>query len=201
MNRLITHCQLFAPISFFNQCVSSSEIIFEKHEHYQKKSTRNRYTILTTNGIQHLSVPLASGKNTQQLITDVKIAYDENWIKNHLYTIRSSYGKSPYFEYYFPDIEAILSKKYTFLFDLDIDTFNYILDKLELNPIIGFTEYFDKNYKKSSAVVTKDIKYPQVWEEKFNFTPNLSVLDLLFCTGPEATGILKMMNLSNITLP
>ena len=37
------------------------------------------------------------------------------------------------------------------------------------------------------------VKYTQVWEDKFEFIPNLSILDLLFCTGSEASYILKKM--------
>jgi hypothetical protein len=34
-------------------------------------------------------------------------------------------------------------------------------------------------------------KYWQVFEEKFGFTPNLSILDLLFNLGPDAKSVLK----------
>ena len=30
-------------------------------------------------------------------------------------------------------------------------------------------------------------RYPQVFEERFGFLPNMSVLDYLFCVGPHIT--------------
>ncbi|NRB63070.1 MAG: WbqC family protein [Saprospiraceae bacterium] len=44
----------------------------------------------------------------------------------------------------------------------------------------------------------KLIPYPQVFQEKHGFSPNLSILDLLFCTGPEALSVLESSYTSTI---
>jgi len=36
-------------------------------------------------------------------------------------------------------------------------------------------------------------KYVQVFEDRNGFLPNLSILDLIFCTGPEAALLLQKL--------
>ena len=33
-------------------------------------------------------------------------------------------------------------------------------------------------------------KYPQVFEDRLGFQPNLSIIDLIFCVGPNASDLL-----------
>ena len=193
MNKIKHYCHLFGPTSLYCLYTVNDSIEIEKFENYQKKSWRNKYQIMTANGVQTLSVPLVRGKNAQQLITDVKISYDENWIKNHLFAIKSAYGKSPYFDFYFPDIEMLLNKRHNYLFDLNIEALSQMLTRLGLACEITYTDSYDNNMEYLKPANVRFIKYPQVWEEKYNFTPNLSILDLLLCSGPEALVILKMM--------
>ena len=74
----------------------------------------------------------------------------------------------------------------------------WINSVLKLGISIGFTESYQKEYAASEALDYRDRwlpknyareekawkpKYTQVFEDKFGFLPNLSVLDLLFCKG------------------
>jgi hypothetical protein len=201
MNKIHHHTHLFGPTSLYCIYTAFDELIVDKFENYQKKSWRNRYQILSSNGIQTLSIPLQKGKNAQQLITNVKISYNENWIKNHLLTLKSAYGNSPYYEFYYPDIEKVFCKKYTYLFDLNTDIMLRMFSTLGLTTTITFSDSYINNLHQIPSDEVRYIKYPQVWEEKHNFTPNMSILDLIFCTGPEAHGILKSMKISKILNP
>ncbi len=198
---IIQETQIFGPIEIFALYLSMDEIILEKHENYQKRSHRNRYDILTANGVLQLSIPLSKGKNNKMPISEVKIAYEDNWVEVHLQTIRSAYGNSPYFEFYFAEIEAIFRKKYDLLFDFNLVCMQFIFKKLKLDKLIltsnsyitTYDNILDLRHKKweNDQIQTS---YSQVWEEKFGFTPNLSILDLLFCLGPESIYFLKKIN-------
>lgn len=201
MTSILHESQIFGPINLFSQYIGKEKLCIEKHEHYQKRSYRNRYSILTANGPVTLSIPLKKGKNAGTNITDVQISYDENWVEKHVHAIRSAYGKSPYFEFYFDDIEKILKKKHTSLFLLNMDSLYYVLKKLKLQIAVEYTDSYQKDYPDMTDLrninwnlYQTQIKYMQVWEEKFNFTPNLSILDLLFCSGPESVYVLTKMN-------
>jgi len=204
MKSILHESQIFGPISQFSQYVGKETLLIEKNESYQKRSFRNRYSILTSNGPVTLSIPLKKGKNAGTAITDVRISYDENWVDKHLHCIRSAYGKSPYFEFYYYDVEKILKKKHSYLFLLNMDTLHFAIKKLKLQLTVEYTHSYQKDYFNISDLRNIEwnlyqttIKYTQVWEEKFNFTPNLSILDVLFCAGPESTSVLTKINAAN----
>ena len=53
--------------------------------------------------------------------------------------------------------------------------------------------FHQKNHKQKKNIHFQIVKYPQVFEEKTGFIPNLSVLDLIFCVGPQAGFVLEQM--------
>ncbi len=199
MKTIVHETQVFGPITLYSQYLETDTVRIEKCENYQKRSARNRYDILTSNGVMTLTVPLEKGKNKQMPIRDVKVSYDEKWYLNHCQSIRSAYGKSPYFEFYYDKIEQILSTKHRFLIDLNQESLEFSIKNLKLNLKIEDTSaYLDytsiDEIKDLRNLNTKPMdhnkKYIQVWEEKYEFQPNLSILDLLFCMGPEASSYL-----------
>ena len=50
---------------------------------------------------------------------------------------------------------------------------------------------FPKKHRQKEDGAFKPVHYSQVFEDKNGFIPNLSILDLLFCTGPQAILILE----------
>ena len=57
-----------------------------------------------------------------------------------------------------------------------------------LPPNRDLRNYFlPKNYRE----ITGTIQYTQVFEDRIGFQPNLSILDCLFCCGPNAKSLLK----------
>lgn len=196
------------PIHYFSKLLQYQTIYIEQHEHYVKGTYRNRCYIAAAHGLLRLSIPLEKGKNEQQAIRAVKIAYHEPWQHWHWEGIQSAYGKSPFFEYYADYLAPFYQKKYEFLFDWNWDLLQNILRLLQIQPNIQFTDAYQKDLPPDVVdfrnVITpklhrqipdphfQPIRYEQVFMEKHGFLPNLSILDLLFCTGPEALSILHL---------
>lgn len=153
---------------------------------------RNRIQILSSNGPQIISIYLKKGKN-QQKIKEVKVSYDEDWINNCITTLRSAYANSPYFDYYFTDVVNILISKPTFLYDYFELSHAWLKSKLSLQDTILTETYLDTNLydldlrQSKFKNVLKGDNYCQVFEHKFPFHSNLSILDLLFNLGPESS--------------
>lgn len=172
--------------------------ILEAFENYQKRSYRNKTTILGANGPLLLSVPLLKGKHSAQFYKDVKIAYHDNWVKSHLESLQSAYSNSAYYDYYYPSFESTLKKNHHFLWDLNMELRQILRKNLHLSEEEMHSEIYlrsqeynlDFRNEKAKIGVIKEVKYFQVFEDKMGFIPDLSILDLLFNTGPEAFGLL-----------
>lgn len=211
---MLIELQYFPPVQFFSKLLHSKQIVIEQHEHYVKGSYRNRCYIVGGNSIQRLTIPLIKGKNQQQDIRAVKIAYVENWQAQHWQSIQSSYGKSPFFEFYVDELAPFFKTPEVYLFDWNLKLLKKLMDLLSIDCEITFTNLYQKTeeldgvedwrngihpkkhlQKKDPAF--QPIRYAQVFEERHGFLPNLSILDLLFCTGPGAGEILRQSIYTN----
>jgi len=209
---MLIELQCFPPIHFFVEALIQKEVVLEAHENYRKGSYRNRYHIAGPNGLQRLSIPLSGGKHQQQPIQEVSISYEENWQNQHWRSISAAYGRAPFFIHYEDEIKAVLFNKseslWTFnktvldccteLLDLELD---YRLSKEFLKiPSIEQNDrrnhFLPKNDEKQSKS-TDSVHYPQVFQEKNGFLPNLSILDLIFCQGPQAGSRLQKAALNS----
>lgn len=171
------------PIGYFSLLKNNAKVYIDVHENYQKRSYRNKYTILAANGIMPLSIPLRQGKNNGQNIKDVRIAYEDNWIKRHLETLKSSYGKSAYFEHYFPVFQSIFDKKPDYLYDLNRALLTTTLKQLKIDTLVEESTEFCPEF---TIPILHPLQYPQVFEDKYGFVEGLSIIDLIFNMGPES---------------
>ena len=190
----------FPSIEYFVQIAQFPHVLIEAHENYQKGSYRNRCHIATSQGVQVLSVPLKKGKNSRQNIREVAISYDTDWQKQHFQSIKTAYGSSPFWSHYAPMFEKIFQTKHVFLFDLNLEITTLIFKILKLKTEITFTNAFETIFTEGVDGRNKIIpnstsfagkKYAQVFEDKNGFLPNLSVLDLIFCSGNQAVLVLS----------
>lgn len=195
----------FGPVSYFTYLGAHDECTIEQYEHFIKQTYRNRSVILGANGPVQLIVPVEKGREQKISIKDLRIAYDEEWQRNQWRTIFSAYNSSPFFEYYADEIEPFFRKRHTFLFDYNLKITRTILEILEMPLTVNLTEAFEQvpdgtlNLReKISPKAHRNIAdprlslqpYTQVFSDKFGFTPDLSILDLIFNEGPSAHSIL-----------
>ncbi|MBL7828793.1 MAG: WbqC family protein [Saprospiraceae bacterium] len=176
------------PVSWCFNFWNASAVELEACEHYQKGSWRNRCQIAGPNGPQLLSIPLVKGKHNQLPIREVRIAYDEPWQRQHWRSIKTAYGNAPFFEHYTEELQPFYEKRFDFLFDFNLELMEWLLiKKMNWQGKIQFTKEFEHSIP---LAVAPSIRYPQVFEEKNGFLPDLSVLDLLMCAGKSGNRLL-----------
>lgn len=198
------------PIAYVLEMMSSqTPIVIEQHEHYGKQTYRNRCHLMGANGVFALSIPVMKKSNSKTSIKDLRIKYDENWQNNHWRSITSGYLSSPFFMYYQSDLEQFYTKKYDFLLDFNLEIMDYVLSKMNVDIPYALSESFtaidaiEEDFRQTihpKKIWSKQdiIKpYKQVFDEKFDFHPNLSILDLLCSEGQNAENyLLQCLNKS-----
>jgi hypothetical protein len=201
MRSFLIELHYLPSTAYFAALHGAQTIIIEKREHFVKQSYRSRCHLLTAQGMEQLIVPLTS-KHGKVLITEVRLDYSQKWLNNHWRTIESAYRSSPFFEFYADDLQKVLFKQHTFLYDLNWELLTICLKWLKLNVTLQESMTYEKipedgvidlrnviHAKKPEqyARYFLPVPYPQVFGNKF--AEGLSLIDLVFCEGPNSSKV------------
>jgi hypothetical protein len=194
--KILVSTAYLPPVEYFSIISEAEEIFVEREENYHKQTYRNRCYIMSSGGVQILTVPVFLGSLHKTHLKDIRIDYSKRWQQVHLRAITASYGSSPYYQFYFENIEKAISKKHIYLLDLNTELTEIILEILRLQAEIKYTSVFepvnsgsvDFRYnispKKESDFRVKD--YTRVFNNDKRHINFLSIIDLVFNMGPEA---------------
>jgi len=203
MNPTLFSTAYFAPIQYYWHWRRSERPLVEACEHYIKQTWRSRAVIATANGPMTLSIPV-EGAAEKTIIRDVRISEHGNWQHLHWNSIESAYNSSPFFEFYADDLRPFFDTKPAFLFDFNERIREKMFELLELDAKAEWTTSYltesdvPKAWVDVRSVINPKKKpeendpnfhlepYYQVFDRKFGFQSNLSILDLLFNMGPES---------------
>ena len=192
----------FPCIPIFAELIAQPKIIFDDVSLFKRSTFRNRTIIAGANGIIQLSIPVVGGRSVNLPYKEIQIDYKSEWRRDHYRTLTTVYGNSPFFMYYKDELLALYEKKPNSLFEWNLICLQWVLKKLKLEiPIstenrdsenlasdVPIEQYLPNNY--TAVTGSWYLKYPQVFEDKIGFKPNLSILDLLFNAGPQTKTLL-----------
>ena len=149
--------------------------------------------------------PVALHLQVKEFVKDLRISDHNQWRKVHWNALQSAYSESPFFEYYVDDIRPFFEHKYDFLIDFNEAIRQKICELIDIHPHVEYTtEYVKPTANSQQPIAFSDFRevihakhpqpdadfeakpYWQVFQHRYGFQPNLSILDLLFCMGPES---------------
>lgn len=200
----LIHPTYFPNIAHFVAMANANIVYLEVCDNYQKQSFRNRTEIYAANGKLALTVPVSYSQKNRQLYKEVKIANEDNWQLQHLKSLQSAYSMSPFFEFYIDDLMPLFEKRFDFILDFNLLSFDMLLDCIQMQITTEKTTTFEKRQstKRDLRLMAQrnhevDIfdNYTQVFSDKHGFFSNLSILDLLFNEGPNTELYLKKQKL------
>ena len=205
MKTAILSSAYFAPIQWYQKLNRYENIVIEQHDNFIKQTYRNRCVIATTQGLQALTIPVerpSDARLDKTQLKDICISDHGNWRHLHWKALLSAYGESPFFEYYADDIHPFYEKKYKFLLDFNMEINAKMMELLDIEKSsLSLSNEYSSYEGDSDTVDFREVirpkhpgedkewqpkKYYQVYQQKFGFQPNLSILDLLFNEGNEA---------------
>lgn len=207
-HRVLIDLQYLPCIEYFTVFNRYKQIEIEVCENFEKQTYRNRAHILSANKSIPLSIPVLKG-NSKQLIKELKIDNKQRWRDNHWRSIISAYGKAPYFEYYSDYFQKIFFKEQDSIFDLNLELLTLCLKLLNYDNVITFSEKYELipdggvldmrsrvHPKKDFGTNTFYQPYSYIQLFGKEFVPNLSIIDVLFCEGPNASNIIHQSTTS-----
>lgn len=203
---IIIHPTYFPNIVHFVAMVKAESAMFEVDDNFVKQTYRNRTYIYGANGKLALNIPVIYTQKNRQKYKDVKIFNKEKWQILHWKSLLSAYRTSPFFEYYEDELQPLFELKSDYILDFNMTCFEVICECLQLELNTSKTEVFQKTIENKTDfrylvnVKKEQIQpfetYTQVFSNKHGFIPNLSILDLLFNEGPNASNYLESQTLT-----
>ncbi len=208
-HRVLMPSHYLPCLEYFACMIQAGSAVIESHENFQKQTLRNRCYVQTANGVEMLTVPVVKPAGKVP-IRDVRIDYGQLWEKKHWRCLVSAYANSPFFEYYAPDFQKIYESHPIFLFDLNQQMLTLCLHLLRAKVPLSYTLSYEAEPKypvfdaRSCINAKKNVNryqfyHPHPYYQTFgnDFSDNLSIVDLLFNTGPQALEVLKKSAIDN----
>lgn len=184
------------PVGYMKAMAENESAIIDIHENYIKQTIRNRCYIYTANGIMPLVVPVRKIHGHRTAVKDIVIFYGTKWSDNHWRAIESAYNSSPFFLYYKDELTRIWQRQYTLLADLNHRLMEFLFRSTGITVDLIHSDHYitdmdpELNFRRKASWMKPGVKtcqsYHQVFTAKYGFMENLSIIDLLFNTGPEA---------------
>lgn len=179
--------------------LAAGDCVIDLHEHYVKRSERNRTRILTANGVMDLTVHLRNANRPQTPVCDVRLDYSKRWQHQHWEALVSAYAASPYFDFLADRFAPFYERRYEFLADYDLELLRLLLQLSGVGCELRLSERYveaapgdlDLRPKRREGSTFVAEPYVQVFSDRMPFTANLSAIDLLFAEGSAAAGVLR----------
>jgi hypothetical protein len=202
---VLVEYQYFPPSILVKRLVSSTHLVFEQYERFQKMSFRNRLQVAGSSGPLLLSIPLRNGRDQKAFTRQVLIDNRTSWQAIHFKSLVSCYNRSPWFEFFREDLNGLYETRCEFLVEWNLICWNWVIEKLGLSLPVRMTDAWEEKYDPEdwddwrNSLLPKTIqskfpdapRYRQVFMDRTGFIPHLSILDLLFCEGKNAVNILR----------
>lgn len=198
---MISLSTCYMPPAAYFAMATNGVLAINIHERYVKQNLRTRCHILSPNGVVALVIPVAHQDLNNSLVKDVRISHKENWQRRHFRTIKTCYGRSPYFEFFEDDLINLYSSIPEYLWEFNLTTIRFLFDSMGLPNQIEVLDDENEDALKTSISdfslpeqIAQQPSYMQVFRDRFPFISGLSALDLVMNLGPASVSYLTALH-------
>ncbi len=144
----------FLPwVGYFYMIIQSDMFIFLDDVQFERRSFQSRNKLLISNSQKTISVPVNSKNNYNQLLSEIEINYQRDWINDHLKSIYFNYNKHKYFSEIYSLIEKNFRRKEIKIIDLNLKLIESICNYLEIDTKFNKSSFYKVKEKKSKKIL------------------------------------------------
>ena len=131
---LSTNQPYFSPFPglFYKAHLSDIFVILDKVQFPQGTTWLTRNRLKNDQGSLWLTVPVWKKGLGPQRISEVRICHEGRWAKKHLESLKSAYGRAPYFRAHLEFVEGMFSSTIEKIIDLNLAIIRYLLEQLHI---------------------------------------------------------------------
>ena len=119
--------QYFPWPPYVHKVMSADIFVYLDTVQFSKNGLQNRNQIRTSQGASWLTIPVK--QKLGQSIHETEIA-DQRCSMKHFKTLQGSYARTPGFERWREELEALLAREYKMLVDISVASTDWMLEKL-----------------------------------------------------------------------
>ena len=109
MSVVSIHQPAYLPwLGYFHKLMLSDVFVVLDNTQFEKNSFINRNKIRTGQGWTWLTIPLLTKGHFERTIADMEWDPAARWQRKHSESIRQAYGRAPFFDTYYPPLQAFL---------------------------------------------------------------------------------------------
>jgi hypothetical protein len=120
-------------LGYFDLMDQSDVFVFLDSVQLQKRSWQQRNRIKNSGGELMLTVPVCSKGKRDQKICEAQIDLSRDFQEKHLRAIQMYYAKAGFFQRYFDELAAILTKRQCYLAELTIEIICWLKDSIGID--------------------------------------------------------------------
>ncbi len=145
MLTVAAHQPAFFPwLGYFHKMLACDLFVVMDDLQFEPQNFQNRNRVKVNNGTHWLQVPLERGPRDQR-ICDKRISRDhagrEDWRRRCWLTLKTHYGRAPYFARYAGELEQVFAREWTSLVALDLHVMRLMMKWLGIErPVILASE-------------------------------------------------------------
>lgn len=189
----------FPPVQWFTAWQKADNPVAEAWAWYQKQQLTSRTWIKGSENPIALHIPVER-RSKKAPIIEKKVSFQEKWTQTHWRSLQNFYRNSPYFTFYEDLLAEYYSQEHPYLIDWLKASIELSFDCLGIQQSLPLTTSYkllegqqtdyreDFPGKMGISSNFSAVPYTQVYGE---FIPGLSILDLIFSSGPESILIIN----------
>jgi len=144
----------FLPwIGFFEKLKVSDVYVVLDDVQFIRRGWINRDKIIINNNPGWLTVPVKSKGNYKEIIKNIKIDHDINWVEDFVKIFVHNYNKFPHYKTHVPNICNILKKKQKYLIDLNLELIEYVTNYFKIKKEMIFSSSLNLSKLKDEKII------------------------------------------------